>query len=107
MKGFTLIEVLIATAIVGFSFGAFLVMAGKIVDSSDLLLKTVISALAAHNGLNEAVYGGKDLNGEEVEILRYKLLLTQDFEELMGYRVVKVGAGTPDRGKLVELYEVR
>ncbi len=106
-SGFTLVEVLIAVAVVGFSFGAFLVLAGKTVQSTDELLKTTLSTVVAHNCLNEALYGGKSFSGKEVELFNYKIKVDQDFEELMGYRVAKVGAGTSDRGILVELYEVR
>ncbi|MEO2066387.1 MAG: type II secretion system protein [Desulfurobacteriaceae bacterium] len=106
-SGFTLIEVLVAVAVLGFSFGAVLVLSGRTVQSTDELLKTTLSTVAAHNCLNEAVYGGKNFNGKSVELFNYKISISQDFEELMGYRVVKLGAGTEDRGVLVELYEVR
>jgi general secretion pathway protein I len=106
-SGFTLLEVLVAVFIVALSFGAFLVLAGRSVSSSDELLKTCLSTLEANNALNEAVYGGKLFKDEEVNLLGYRLNLSQDFEELMGFRVVKIFSGTPDRGYLVELYEVK
>jgi general secretion pathway protein I len=105
--GFTLLEVLVAVAIVGFAFGAFIVLAGRTVQSTDELLKTTLSTVAAHNALNEAVYWGKSFENKEVELLGYRLVVNQDFEELMGFRVVKVEAGTTEKGALVELYEVR
>jgi len=106
-SGFTLIEVLVAVAVIGFAFGAFLILAGRTAQSTDELLKTTLSTVAAHNALNEAVYGGKTFTGKEINLFNYTIKVNQDFEELMGYRVVKVGAGTPDKGVLVELYEVR
>jgi prepilin-type N-terminal cleavage/methylation domain-containing protein len=106
-KAFTLLEVLIAVAIAGFAFGTFLTLAGKSLDTTDLYLKTTLSSIAAHNGINEAVYGGKSFNRGSVYILNYKIEVNQDFEELMGFRIVKVEAGTEGRGKLVELYESR
>ena len=106
-KGFTLLEVLVAVAIVGFAFGTFIAFAGRIVDSTDLLFKTTLSSIAAHNSINEVIYGGKSFNNREVNILNYTVKVNQDFEELMGFRVTKVEAGTDDRGKLAEVYEVR
>jgi len=106
-KGFTLLEVLVAVAIVGFAFGAFIILSGRTVQSTDELLKTTLSTVAAHNALNEAVYLGKGFEGKEIELLGYKIVVNQDFEELMGFRVVKVEAGTQEKGALVELYEIR
>lgn len=106
-KGFTLLEVLIATAIAGMAFGTFILLAGRSADSTDLLLKTTLSTVVANNSINSIVYGGKSFNGKKVNILGYTVKVNQDFEELMGFRVVKVEAGTPDRGVLVELYEAR
>ena len=106
-KGFTLLEVLVAVAIAGMAFGTFIVLAGRSVDSSDLLLKTTLSTVCAHNAINSIVYGGKNFSNKDSEVLGYKIKINQDFEDLMGFRVVKVEAGTPDRGVLVELYEVR
>jgi len=104
---FTLIEVLVAVAIVGLAFGAFLTLAARSFDTTDLYLKTTLSSIAAHNAINEIVYGGKSFNNENVDVLNYRIKVNQDFEELMGFRVVKVEAGTEERGKLVELYESR
>ena len=106
-KGFTLLEVLVAVAIAGMAFGTFIVLAGRSADSTDLLLKTTLSTVSAHNAINSTVYGGKTFNNKETEILGYRVKINQDFEDLMGFRVVKVEAGTPDRGVLVELYEAR
>lgn len=106
-KGFTLLEVLIAVAVAGMAFGTFIVLAGRSADSTDLLLKTTLSTVGAHNAINSIIYGGKTFNGKELEILGYRVKVNQDFEELMGFRVVKVESGTPDRGVLVELYEAR
>ena len=106
-KGFTLLEVLVAVAIAGMAFGVFIVLAGRSADSTDLLLKTTLSTVAAHNALNAIIYGGKAFNDEEVDILGYRVKVNQNFEDLMGFRVVKVESGTPDRGVLVELYEAR
>ncbi len=89
------------------AFGTFIVLAGRSADSTDLLLKTTLSTVAASNSINSIVYGGKSFNNKEVNILGYSVKVNQDFEELMGFRVVKVEAGTPDRGVLVELYEAR
>ena len=50
---------------------------------------------------------GKNYSNKEVDILNYKITVNQDFEDLMGFRVLKVEAGTPENGKLVEIYEVR
>lgn len=106
-KGFTLLEVLVATAIAGMAFGTFIVLAGKSADSTDLLLKTTLSTVAANNSINSIIYGGKSFNDKEVNILGYTVKVNQDFEDFMGFRIVKVKAGTPDRGVLVELYEAR
>jgi len=106
-RGFTLLEVLVAVAIVGLAFGAFLVLSGRSVTSADEILKTTLSTLAAHNAIDEAIYLGRSFDKTPVELLNYTIIVSQDFEELMGYRVVKVEAGTEDRGNLVELYEVR
>lgn len=106
-KGFTLLEVLVAVAIAGMAFGTFIVLAGRSADSTDLLLKTTLSTVSAHNAINSIIYGGKTFNNKETEILGYRVKINQDFEDLMGFRVVKVEAGTPDRGVLVELYEAR
>ena len=89
------------------AFGTFIVLAGRSADSTDLLLKTTLSTVAASNSINSIIYGGKSFNNKEVNILGYSVKVNQDFEELMGFRVVKVEAGTPDRGVLVELYEAR
>ncbi len=89
------------------AFGTFIVLAGRSADSTDLLLKTTLSTVAANNSINSIIYGGKSFNNKEVNILGYRVKVNQDFEELMGFRVVKVEAGTPDRGVLVELYEAR
>jgi len=101
-KGFTLLEVIIAVAIVGFSFGSFLALASQIVSSQTETLKTALATVAAHNALNRAIYLNEDFSDEEVELLGYTFKIEQDFEELMGFRVVKVSAGG-----LVELYEAR
>jgi prepilin-type N-terminal cleavage/methylation domain-containing protein len=106
-KGFTLLEVLVAVVIVGFAFGTFIAFAGKIVDTTDLLFKTTLSSVVAHNSINEILYGGKSFNDRKVDILNCTVEVNQDFEELMGFRVTKVEAGTEDRGKLAEVYEVR
>jgi general secretion pathway protein I len=106
-SAFTLLEVLIAVAIVGMAFGAFLLLSGRIVETTDVLLKTTLSTLAANNALNEILYMRKSYNNREVDILNYRITVNQDFEDLMGFRVLKVEAGTPETGKLVELYEVR
>ncbi len=106
-RAFTLLEVLISVVIVGLAFGTFVVLSGRIVDTTDLLLKTTLSSVAAHNAVNEIVYGGKSFEGKDLEILNYTFKVNQDFEELMGFRVVKVEVGTPERGKLAEVYEVR
>ena len=106
-SAFTLLEVLIAVAIVGMAFGAFLVLSGRIVETTDILLKTTLSTLAANNAVNEILYMGKNYSNKEVDILNYKITVNQDFEDLMGFRVLKVEAGTPENGKLVEIYEVR
>ena len=106
-KGFTLLEVLVAVAIAGMAFGTFIVLAGRSADSTDLLLKTTLSTVAANNAINSIVYGGKSYNDKSVNVMGYTIKINQDFEELMGFRVVKVEAGTPDRGVLVELYEAR
>ena len=105
--GFTLLEVLVAVAIAGLAFGTFITLAGRSADSTDLLLKTTLSTVAAHNSINAIVYGGKTFNDRKVDILGYTVTVNQDFEDLMGFRVVKVDAGTPDRGVLIELYEAR
>ena len=96
-----------AVAIAGMAFGTFIVLAGRSADSTDLLLKTTLSTVSAHNAINSIIYGGKTFNNKETEILGYRVKINQDFEDLMGFRVVKVEAGTPDRGVLVELYEAR
>jgi general secretion pathway protein I len=107
MKGFTLIEVLIATAIAGLAFGAFVVLATTAAKTADQVAGTVAATVAAHNCLNEAVYLNRSCQGKEEELLNQKVELNQDFQEVMGVRVVKVEGGTPNWGKLVELYEVR
>ncbi len=106
-KGFTLLEVLFAVAVLGFSFGAFLLLAGKSLDASDELLKTTLASVLANNLLNEVLYGGKEVSGNKVELLNYKFTASQDFEEVMGFRIVKVEVGTQDKGNLVEVYEAR
>ena len=80
---------------------------GRIVETTDILLKTTLSTLAANNAVNEILYMGKNYSNKEVDILNYKITVNQDFEDLMGFRVLKVEAGTPENGKLVEIYEVR
>ncbi len=106
-KGFTLLEVLVAVAIAGMAFGTFIVLAGRSANSTDLLLKTTLSTVAANNAINSIVYGRKSYNDKPINVMGYTVKVNQDFEELMGFRVVKVEAGTPNRGVLVELYETR
>ncbi len=106
-KGFTLLEVLFAVAVLGFSFGAFLLLAGRTLDTSDELLKTTLASVVANNSINEVLYGGKEVSGKEEELLNYKFTVSQDFEEVMGFRIVKVEVGTEERGNLVEVYEAR
>jgi general secretion pathway protein I len=105
-EAFTLLEVLIAVVIVGVAFGAFIVLSGKIVETTDVLLKTTLSTVAASNAVNEILYMGKSYNRREENILNYSITVNQNFEELMGFRVLKVEAGTQGE-KLVEIYEVR
>ena len=104
-KGFTLLEVIIAVAIAGMAFSAFILLSGKTAETTTISLKTTLSTVAAHNAIDEAIYMGK--NDEKEDILNYEIELKQDFEELMGYRIVKVQAGTEDTGMVVELYEAR
>ncbi len=106
-KGFTLLEVLFAVAVLGFSFGAFLLLAGRSLDTSDELLKTTLASVLANNLLNEVLYGGKEVPGSRVELLNCEFTASQDFEEVMGFRVVKVEVGTEEKGNLVEVYEAR
>jgi len=105
--GFTLLEVLVAVFIVGISFGAFLTLASRSVEVSDEILKTTLSTVAADNAISEVIYGGRSYTGRKVNILGYEITVNQDFEELFGFRIVKVNAGTADRGELVEIYEAR
>lgn len=105
-KAFTLLEVLVAVAILGMAFGAFILLSGKIVETTDSLLKTTISTVAANNAVNEILYMGRSYNNKKESILNYPVTVNQNFEELMGFRVLKVEAGTQEE-KLVELYEVR
>ncbi|ADY73553.1 hypothetical protein Dester_0913 [Desulfurobacterium thermolithotrophum DSM 11699] len=104
-KGFTLLEVIIAVAIAGMAFSVFLILSGRIAETSVLSLKNTLSTIAAHNLLDETVYMGK--SNRDTYILNYKIKAKQDFEELMGYRIVKVQAGTEDNEMMVELYEAR
>ncbi|WP_163327778.1 prepilin-type N-terminal cleavage/methylation domain-containing protein [Desulfurobacterium thermolithotrophum] len=104
-EGFTLLEVIIAVAIAGMAFSAFLILSGKTAETTVLSLKNTLSTIAAHNLLDEAVYMGK--SNRDTYILNYKIKVKQDFEELMGYRIVKVQAGTEDNEMMVELYEAR
>ncbi len=106
-KGFTLLEVIIAVAIAGMAFSAFILLSGKTAETTTISLKTTLSTVAAHNAIDEAIYMGKNKNDEKEDILNYEIELKQDFEELMGYRIVKIQAGTEDTGMVVELYEAR
>ncbi|ADU96361.1 type IV pilus modification PilV family protein [Thermovibrio ammonificans] len=105
--GFTLLEVLIATAIVGMAFGAFILLTTSAVSTADQQFKTAVSAVAAHNCINEAVYLNRSCQNKKVEVLGCTVELKQDFQEIMGIRVVRVEARTPNWGKLVEVYEAR
>ena len=102
-SAFSLLEVIIAVAIVGLAFSTFITFSGKTVETTTVSLKTTISAIAVHNAINEVVYARKSKNGKEDTVLNYKVKLKQDFENLMDYRVVKV----EDLEGLVEVYEVR
>ena len=106
-NAFTLLEVLIAVAILGMAFGAFILLSGRIVETTGVLLKTALSTIAANNAVNEILYMGKNYNNREVNVLNYQITVNQDFEDLMGFRILKVEAGTAETGKLVELYEAR
>ncbi|SMP08477.1 general secretion pathway protein I [Desulfurobacterium pacificum] len=100
-NGFTLLEVLLAIAIAGMAFGAFLLLSSKSVDITNRIFTQFIETVAAHNCINEIIYNHKDYNGKTVEILNRQITVKQDFENLMGFRVVKVKAGD------VEVYEIR
>ncbi|MEO2068357.1 MAG: type II secretion system protein [Desulfurobacteriaceae bacterium] len=100
---FTLLEVIIAVAIVGLAFSSFLALSGKMVEITTVSLKTTLSTVAVHNAINEVVYARKSKNGKKETVLNYEIKLKQNFEDLMGYRVVKV----EDWEGLVEVYEVR
>ena len=78
--GFTLLEVLVAVAIAGLAFGTFITLAGRSADSTDLLLKTTLSTVAAHNSINTIVYGGKAFNKKKIDVLEYTITVNQDFE---------------------------
>lgn len=106
-NGFTLLEVIIAVAIAGMAFSALILLSGRTVETTTVSLKTTLSTIAAHNAMDEIVYMGMDKNDDTESMLNYRIKLKQDFEELMGCRIVKVRAGTNDIGMAVELYEAR
>ena len=93
--------------IAGMAFSAFILLSGKTAETTTTSLKTTLSTIVAHNAINEAIYMGKSKSDEEENILNYEIKLNQDFEELMGYRIVKIQAGAEDTGMVVELYEAR
>ncbi len=107
LPAFTLLEVLVAVAIVGIAYGTFVLLSGRIVQTTDTLLKTALATVVANNAIDEVLYRGKTFSGEEVELLGYSFGVKQDFEDLMGFRILKVSVGTETTGEVVEIYEAR
>ncbi len=101
LSGFTLIEVILAVAVAGMAFSAFLLLSSKSIDVTNRIFKQFTETIAAHNCINEVIYNHKECNGKTVEVLNRKINVKQDFETLMGFRVTKVKAGD------VEIYEIR
>jgi general secretion pathway protein I len=88
-------------------FGSFIVLAGNTVRTTDYLMKTALATVVANNAVNEAVEVGRSFTGKKEEVLNLQFTVNQDFEDLMGFRVLKISVGTEDLGELIEVYEAR
>jgi general secretion pathway protein I len=105
-KGFSLLEVLIAVAVMGLAFSAFISLSGSNIELSDRSFKLTLSTIAAHDVMDEDIYLGKSDAEGTFDIANRTLNFKKDFEDLMGYRISKV-AILDDRGVVIEIYEVK
>jgi len=105
-KGFSLLEVLIAVAIMGIAFSSFIALSTKNLELSGKSLKLTLSTVAAHDILDEEVYLGRDRGEGVFNIANVTLDFKEDFENVMGYTVSKVSI-VDEKGYIVEIYEVK
>ena len=102
-KGYSLIEVLLALAILGLAGSLVLEFIGKFYELSISGLKTTLCSVLVHNSINEIVFEGKTFNDKELECAGQTFTIKQDFESIANLRVLKVICTQGN----VEIYEVR
>ena len=107
MKGFTILEVLIAVLLLGLAFGTFAVSAGRLVDASLSASEVAVACVVAGNAVSEVLELGKAYTGKEVSLMGVSLKVEQDFEDFMGFRIVTLRVSSSLTGRGVELYEAR
>ncbi|NIA12196.1 MAG: prepilin-type N-terminal cleavage/methylation domain-containing protein [Nitrospiraceae bacterium] len=92
-KGFTLLEVLIATAIMAMAFSVFIAISGRNLNVSNRAIKTTLSSILANNLIDECLYMGKDASNGNKTMLNYNLYFTENSTNLMSYRILSIQVG--------------
>ncbi len=105
-KGFSLLEVLIAVAVMGLAFSAFISLSGNSLELSEKSFMLTLSSIAAHNVMDEDIYSGKSDAEGTLNMANRTLNFKKDFEDLMGYRILETSI-VDEKGVIVELYEVK
>ena len=105
-RGFTLLEVLIATAIMAMAFSVFIAISGRNLNVSDRAIKTTLSSILANNLIYERLFMGKEVSSGNRTILGYNLYFTENSTNLMNFEVIGVQVG--EKGEpLIRVYEAR